>query len=898
MNGKTLGHYRVGEQLGRGGMGEVYVADDLSLDRKVALKFLPDAFTGDPERMARFEREAKVLASLNHPNIAAIYGLEQAEGKRFIVLELVEGETLAQRLTKGPLPINEALGICRQIAEGLEAAHEKGVIHRDLKPANVMITDGDKVKILDFGLAKALWDETQAVDSSHSPTLTEAMTQPGVILGTAAYMSPEQAKGKAVDKRADIWAFGCILYECLTGKRAFEGETVTETLAAILKGEPDWKSIPESVPWHINDLLRRFFQKNPIERLRDIGDARIEFSEADSDKYRVRSDGRSNRRQTWITLCWLTAIIVVAIVASLATLRLKTYPTPMLQKTTILLPPGTQITSGEIDPIRPIRTEIAISPDGKSIVFSASGDGSGANAQLYLRSIEKSEATSIAGTLGARMPFFSPDGKWIGFYADHKLQKILIEGGIPKPLCDMPDFPMGASWGSKGTIVVASQDLLQTVSDAGGKLQNLTIPKTTEGNLRLPSFLPSGDAVLFTFMPAEVGVTHGQIEAFSLRSGQRTVLVPDGTDGRYVPTGHLVFLQQGTLMAEPFDPERLKVLGSAIPILQGVMHSVNHPRVDHNSGAGQYAFSDSGTLLHSSGGIFPDKKNLFWVNRKGEAETIQLLGRQPFIYPRISPDGSKLAYILTGSNPALWIYDIARGTSTKLIGDGQPIAPVWTSNGDRIVFQETLGMRNIFWMPWDGSHSKEQLTTAKSSSWPSFCTRDNRLGYRDTGKICLIRLDNREVTPVIEIEGSLLAWPVSSPDNQWLAYGSTQSGQPEIYVTSLQNPGGRRIPISIGGGCEPLWAHNGRELFYWTADGKVLMAVDTVLKPSFQAGKPRKLFSFQYRGTIPIRNYDIGPDQRFLIPGLVTVRPEPVTQLNLVVNWFEELKRLVSSEKK
>jgi len=500
------------------------------------------------------------------------------------------------------------------------------------------------------------------------------------------------------------------------------------------------------------------------------------------------------------------------------------------------------------------------------------------------------------------MPFFSPDGKWIGFYSDHKLQKILVEGGIPVTLCELPDLPMGASWGSKGRISVASRDLLQIVSDAGGKLQDLVIPTTTEGWLRLPSFLPGGDAVLFTLMPPGMGVMHGRIEAFSLRSGKRTVLVADGIDGRYVPTGHLVFLRQGTLIAQPFSPERLEVMGSAIPVLQGVMHSVNHPRVDHNSGAGQYAFSDSGTLLYSSGGIFPDKKDLFWVNRRGEAETIQALGQQPFIYPRISPDGSKLAYILSGSNPGLWIHDVVRGTSTKLSGNGQPMAPVWTSDGNRIVFQEMsamFGSGDILGMPWDRSHLKERLITAKSSSWPSFCTRDNRLGYRDTGSICLIRLDNREVTSIIQSEGSLLEGPVSSPDNQWLAYGSNESGQPEVYVTSLQKPGGRRIPISIGGGCEPLWAHNGRELFYWTVDGRVLMTVDTVLKPSFQAGKPRKLFSFQYRGTMPIRNYDIAlDDQRFIIPGLVIERPEPVTQLNLVVNWFEELKRLVPSAKK
>ena len=406
MIGKTLGHYRVGEQLGRGGMGEVYLADDLNLNRKVALKFLPDAFAGDPERMARFEREAKLLASLNHPNIAAIYGLEQAEGKRFLVLELVEGETLAQRISKGPLPVEEALGVCRQIAEGLEAAHEKGVIHRDLKPANVMITEGDKVKILDFGLAKALSDETQSVDSSQSPTLTEAMTRPGVILGTAAYMSPEQAKGKAVDKRADIWAFGCILYECLTGKRAFEGETVTETLAAVLTREPEW----EKVPAKVRPLLRRCLEKDPKKRLRDIGDAMrvarkrsgIRACEAP-----VARLGRRDCLSLWPR--WRVAVIhfrQAPVEAPEMRLEVNTPPTS--------------------DP-----TSLAISPDGRRLVFVASCEG---QQRLWLRPLDQVTAQPLAGTEGAKYPFWSPDSRSIGFFADGKLKRIDVAGGLPQVL--------------------------------------------------------------------------------------------------------------------------------------------------------------------------------------------------------------------------------------------------------------------------------------------------------------------------------------------------------------------------------------------------------------------------------------------------------------------------------
>ncbi len=420
MIGKTLGHYRVGEQLGRGGMGEVYLADDISLDRKVALKFLPDEFTGDPERMARFQREAKLLASLNHSNIAAIYGLEQAEGKRFIVMELVEGETLAQRISKGPLPVEETLGICRQIAEGLEAAHEKGVIHRDLKPGNVMITDGDKIKILDFGLAKALSSETQSADASQSPTITEAMTRPGVVLGTAAYMSPEQAKGKAVDKRADIWAFGCILYECLTGKRAFEGQTVTETLAAVLTRDLEW----EKVPAKVRPLLRRCLERDPKKRLRDIGDA-YALLESAPESVPAKRPG----------FAWGVAIVGVLAALVLASLYFRQAPVESPEmRLEVVTPPKSEPTS------------LAISPDGRLLAFATTGDG---QRRLWLRPLDAITAQPLAGTEGASLPFWSPDSRSIGFFADYKLKRIDIAGGPPQVLAGAP-LGLGGTWNRDG----------------------------------------------------------------------------------------------------------------------------------------------------------------------------------------------------------------------------------------------------------------------------------------------------------------------------------------------------------------------------------------------------------------------------------------------------------------
>jgi eukaryotic-like serine/threonine-protein kinase len=486
MIGKTLGHYRVVQELGRGGMGEVFIADDLNLNRKVALKFLPDAFTGYPERMARFEREAKLLASLNHPNIAAIYGLEQAEGKRFIVMELVEGETLAQKIAKGPLPIEEALEVCRQIAEGLEAAHEKGVIHRDLKPANVMITEGGKIKILDFGLAKALADETQSGNSSQSPTLTEGMTRPGVILGTAAYMSPEQAKGKSVDKRTDIWAFGCILYECLTAKRIFEGETVTETLAAVLKNEPEWQALPTGTPKNIRFVLRRCLEKDLNRRFRDAADVRIEIEEAGETGEATRP---AKRRWPWPA--WSTAALAVLIAILLAFVNFRERP-PIKDEPIrfqIGVPDQVNVNPGY---------SFALSPDGRHLAFAATGSDS--VLRLWIRSLDSLEAKPLLGTESNAIPpfFWSPDSRYIAWGTGGKLRKIKINGGPAEPICDTSEYVIGGSWNNDDVIVYATFGSpgggLMRVSAAGGVPSPLTKadPARQGTEPYFPAFLPDG----------------------------------------------------------------------------------------------------------------------------------------------------------------------------------------------------------------------------------------------------------------------------------------------------------------------------------------------------------------------------------------------------------------------
>jgi eukaryotic-like serine/threonine-protein kinase len=597
MIGKTLRHYKIGEQLGRGGMGEVYAADDLNLNRKVALKFLPDAFADDPGRMARFEREARLLASLNHPNIAGIYGLEQAEGKRFIVMELVEGETLAQRLSKGALAVDDALAICRRIADGLEAAHEKGVIHRDLKPANVMITEGDKVKILDFGLAKALSDETQNVDSSQSPTLTEAMTRPGVILGTAAYMSPEQAKGKSVDRRADIWAFGCILYECLTGKRAFEGETVTETLASVLTKEPEW----EKVPARIRPLLRRCLEKDLSKRVRDIGEA-MEWIEIVPESAPVK--------RPWLAWGAAALFFLVALALALPYFREKPVPQGAPIRFQIDFP----------DRVRPNTTgAFALSPDGRHLAFA--GVGSDGVERLWLRTLESLEARALRGTESNWIStiFWLADSRFIVFPAGGKLKKVDICGGPPQILCDLNNIIVGGSSNRDGVVLFAENpsNAISRISAAGGDASIVIKPdpKERETYFFHPIFLPDGQHFLYLIRSRtseKTGIYAGILSSRPEEWLQKKILSTD-VGIAYTPsqdsgTGQLLFLRDETLMAQQFDEKRLERMGQEVAVAEpvGFIYGVN----------GFFSASKNGTLVFRSGSF--QMQQLAWFDRKGK----------------------------------------------------------------------------------------------------------------------------------------------------------------------------------------------------------------------------------------------------------------------------------------
>ena len=631
MIGQTISHFKVIEKIGQGGMGVVYRAQDTNLSRDVAIKVLPEQFTQDPQRLARFEREAKLLASLNHPNIAAIHSFEHADEIHFLVLELVEGETLADLLTKGPVPVEKTLELCQQIAEGVEAAHEKGVIHRDLKPANVKVTPEGKVKILDFGLAKAFECEVPVTDISQSPTLTEEMTRAGVILGTAAYMSPEQAKGKPVDKRTDLFAFGCVLYELLTGRRAFQGETVTETLAKVLEGEPDWNALPGVLPSTIRFLMSRCLQKDPAKRLQHIDGARILIEEAVTGVTLVSPIGASSPSPWKQAIPWSLAGVMALTIGfmfwnsnSTAPATSTSTPEPVV-RFVAALPVDLRVVqrSGGI---------VALSRDGAHLAHAATRAGT---AQLYLRSMDQLEAKPIPGTEDVTHPFFSPDGQWLGFFAGGKLKKVSVSGGAPVILCDVYSPAVTASWASDDTIVFSQpSSFISQVPAAGGTPKALTTLDSENGESqhRAPQLLPDGKTLLFTTFSPE----GPRVIVQSLDTGERKIVLEGARHVRYVPTGHLVYAQAGTLMAVAFDLEQLEATGSATPILEGVM------QVGGPNSAGHFAFSDTGTLVYIPSRVAASReRTLVWVDREG---TVQPLAAPPRVYrqPRLSPDGQRV----------------------------------------------------------------------------------------------------------------------------------------------------------------------------------------------------------------------------------------------------------------
>jgi serine/threonine-protein kinase len=863
MIGESLSHFEITGKLGEGGMGEVYRAQDTKLGREVALKVLPETFARDAERMARFQREAQVLASLNHQHIAAIHGLDEDNGQKFLVLELVEGETLEDRIGRGPVPVEETMSLALQIARALEAAHAKGIIHRDLKPANVKLTENGQVKVLDFGLAKALVGETGSDDSGsdlgESPTLTAAMTAAGVLMGTAAYMSPEQARGKAADRRADVWAFGVLVLEMLTGLKTFPGDTATDVLGGIVHKEPEWEQLPKDTPAPIRSLLERCLRKDRSRRLHDIADVRIIIEDYLADPTASADEAIATPDRPWwkAALPWVAATVAIVAAAAMGLRQGGGEPEQALRLEVELANEALFV---------PLGAATVVSPDGGNLVF-VTGDDSGREMRLRaLDQLHDTQLTAGASTDGPYHPFFSPDGDWLGFVTATDLKKIPVTGGTPITLCEV-NRSRGATWLEDNTIVIAASpnEGLSRVSASGGELLPLTTLDEAAGELthRWPQALPGGKSVLFTSYSQTVGnFEDATIEAVDLESGERKVVHRGGYYASFSPSGHLLYVNDGTLFAVPFDPKRLEVEGSPAPVVQDLAAS-------SAEGGAQYSFSNSGTLAYASGeGALPES-------------------------------------VLRDQNLDVWVFDLEREVATRLtFDDGYDGDQIWSPDGKHVVFSSDRdGELNLFRKPADGSGEAERLTDSDKPLWASSWSSDGKLlagmVVDDGFDIWVMSLeDGGEPEPFLATPFSE-QFPQFSPNQRWIAYTSNESGRLEVYVRSYP-AGGGKWQVSDGGGGQPQWSRDGRELFYRTDDGLMVADVGTD-RETFRAGKPRPLFNGTYRGGFSglglggygFPDYTVSADGRRFVMFPQEADQVRLGQITLVTRWFDELRTRV-----
>jgi Tol biopolymer transport system component len=905
--GHQFGTYRILSRLGAGGMGEVYRARDSKLGRDVAIKVLPAAFTADPDRLARFEREARLLAALNQPHIGAIYGLEDVDGVSALVLELVEGETLSERLARGPVPVIEALAIARQIAEALEAAHEKGIVHRDLKPANIKITPSGVVKVLDFGLAKASARESGGAGAAptHSPTLMVSGTQEGVLLGTAAYMSPEQARGKGVDRRADIWALGCVLYEMLTGDGAFEGETASDYIAAILDRDPDWTALPSAMPPGVGRLLRRCLEKDPERRWHDVADVGIEIDETTAAPPVALRTSLAKTRRAWLVLSGVAGIGALVIVGLVGWVSWQA--TPRSAPIRLVAELGADV-SLVTEASSAGGAAAVLSPDGQVLAFV--GQDRGGGSQLYLRPLEAIQATPLPGTEGARDPFFSPDGQWIGFVADGKVKKIAAAGGAVVALADAPDA-RGGTWAEDGSVVFtpggAGGANLLRVSSAGGKPEVFTTHGTGEVTQRWPQFLPGGKGVLYTSHTRIGEYGDADLIVQPLPTGSRKIVQRGGYYGRYLTSGHLVFVRDGTLFATPFDLDRLAAVGPTVPVVERV---TSRP----NTGGAQFAASRNGTLVYLAS--LSDEAPFEWMTRDGRTTALRATPSN-WSNVNISPDGHRLAFdIYNGTQSDVWIFDWADGTLTRLTFDRGASHPVWTPDGSRIVFalqrpDSPTRARNLYWRRADGTGVVQRLTESLNDQIPgSWHPSGKFLAFtegRESSDILILSIDGSEDAgwtpgiPTVFLDSPAHELgPAFSPDGRWLAYTLNDSGRNQLYVRPFPGPGGNWL-ISVAGptiGISPVWSRARPELFFATPDSHIMASAYSVEGAAFRAGPPRLWADARFgrRGEAGSRSFDLHPDGERIV---VAPYPEQLKQdrLIFVFNFFDELRRMAPAKR-
>jgi serine/threonine-protein kinase len=889
--GARLGPFEITALLGVGGMGEVYRASDTNLKRQVAIKVLPSSVAADPERLARFQREAEILATLNHPNIAHIHGLEKADGTIALVMELVEGPTLADQIAKGAIPIDEALRIAKQIAEALDAAHEQGIIHRDLKPANIKVREDGTVKVLDFGLAKAL--ETPGVTSasmSMSPTITSpAMTQMGIILGTAAYMSPEQARGLVVDRRSDIWAFGCVMYEMVVGHQAFEGEDVSDTLATVLKSEPDWKAIPSNVPSAVRTLVENCLRKDRRERIRNISTAFFILNQA----HAAGSDAPVRRplvRSGWKQTIFIIASVIIGATGTGIVLR-DSRPSPGgLTRFAINLPPGQLISQA--------RQGVTISPDGTRVAYAA-------NDRLYLRSMSELESREISGTQSAQGPVFSPDGESLAFWAEDALKRIAITGGSAVPICPVSPAPAGMVWDKSGIFFAQARTGVLRVSPNGGKPELVGARIDEDSLVYGPQLLPDGDTLLFAVTRRNAGNDlwdKAHIIGQSIKRGERKTLIEGGTDARYVPSGHIVYVQNGTLFAVPFDLAKLAVTAGPVPIVEGVrrMGGVTN-------GGAHYAFSSTGSLVYQPTTATSGPQELVVIDQKGRAEPLKL-PKGSYSYPRVSRDGKRLAIETSdGKETNVSIYELSGASAPRrLTFGGNNRFPIWSDDGERVAFQsDREGDAAVFWQPVDGGVAErvtkpEPGTSHTPESWsPNGDVFLFSVASKSEFSLWMYSIRDRKATPFNNVRSaSVPTDAVFSPDGQWVAYQTAESGQTEgTTFVEPYPPNDKKYQIARCG--RPLWSHDSTTLFCIPGPGR-LASVTVNTKPTFTFTNPVAVpRGFGIADPAVSRPFDMMSDGR--IVGIGTVgqaesESASAAQIQVVLNWFEELKARVPTK--